>query len=525
MVETNSLDLYPRSRCPIEKRMKQSDKIKEIEELANELALFRLKGKKIVHCHGVFDILHLGHIKHFQTAKSYGDILIVSVTSDEFINKGLKRPFFNEKQRAEMLSNLSCIDYVCVNNDFTPINLIKKIKPSYYVKGNDYKDLSDDITKNIVKEKKAIEEVNGELKYTNEIQFSSSSILNGKIFSSDTCNYLKDFSSRFSAKKIIKYFDNLKKYRVLVIGEAIIDEYYYGHSLGKSGKHPIVAFKLENLEHYLGGSLAIANHLSEFVNVDLITAINKSNIQLITQKISSNINTYFFNSLNNPTIIKRRYIENNQKIFETYTTNYNRIDKKSENLIIENLRNNIKSYDIVLITDFGHGLLTRKIREFLKENSKYLVLNAQINAGNMGYNTIRKYWDRKDNIFLSLDKNELQAAISDKYDYPYDINQILHNEFSNTDKIAITKGSEGCVYYSKNSSIEEIPAFTNQIEDTVGAGDAFLALSSLCILNEKAIPWLGFVGNVAGALAVSYSGNEKHITKKELFGFIETLLK
>ena len=96
------------------------------------------KNKKVVLCHGVFDLLHLGHIKYFKSAKKFGDVLVVSVTSDRFVNKGPGRPVFNLKQRTQFLSEINCIDYVCVSEDSTAVKIINKIKPNFYCKGPDY---------------------------------------------------------------------------------------------------------------------------------------------------------------------------------------------------------------------------------------------------------------------------------------------------------------------------------------------------------------------------------------------------
>ena len=83
------------------------NKIKGLEELATALAALRAAGKKIVHCHGVFDLLHIGHIKHLEAARQYGDVLIVTLTPDRFVNKGPHRPAFPERLRAEALASLA----------------------------------------------------------------------------------------------------------------------------------------------------------------------------------------------------------------------------------------------------------------------------------------------------------------------------------------------------------------------------------------------------------------------------------
>ena len=101
--------------------------------------LNHLRGnKRIVQCHGVFDLLHIGHIKHLHQAKTFGDVLIVTLTADQYVNKGPGKPYFSEYLRAEALSALSCVDYVVINHHPTAIEAISEIKPDYYVKGIEY---------------------------------------------------------------------------------------------------------------------------------------------------------------------------------------------------------------------------------------------------------------------------------------------------------------------------------------------------------------------------------------------------
>ena len=143
-------------------------KIISVSQSSDLIKKLKKKSKKIVLCHGVFDILHSGHIYHFQKAKKFGDILIVSLTADKFVKKGPGRPKFNIKERSNVISNLSIVDFVIINNDSDSINLIKKIKPNIYVKGIDYKNFKNDVSSKIQLEKKAIQSVGGILKFTNE---------------------------------------------------------------------------------------------------------------------------------------------------------------------------------------------------------------------------------------------------------------------------------------------------------------------------------------------------------------------
>ena len=127
-------------------------KIIDFSELEKILKPIKRKGKKIVHCHGVFDLLHIGHLKHFKSAKKYGDILVISVTPDKFVQKGFERPYFNSEQRMESLASIEVVDFVILNNSTNAVDIIKKIKPNYYVKGPDYKNFKEDMTGQIKKE-------------------------------------------------------------------------------------------------------------------------------------------------------------------------------------------------------------------------------------------------------------------------------------------------------------------------------------------------------------------------------------
>jgi len=172
------------------------EKIKILEDLPTIVSELKLEDKKIVHCHGVFDLLHIGHIKHFEEAKKFGDILIVSITPDEFVNKGPDRPAFTSALRLEALSALEVIDYVVANKWSTAEEIIKIIKPNIYCKGPDYKNHDDDITGNITVEENSVKLVGGEIMYTDDVTFSSSSLLNkfGKLHSQEQKLFIRNIS-------------------------------------------------------------------------------------------------------------------------------------------------------------------------------------------------------------------------------------------------------------------------------------------------------------------------------------------
>ena len=151
-------------------------KILELDVLAEKLAGLKSRGKKIVHCHGCFDMMHLGHIKYFQASKKMGDVLVVTVTPDQFVDKGPDRPVFDQNLRAESIAALESVDYVAVNRWPTAEETLRLLLPNYYVKGQEFEKLHDKTGK-IHKEVEVVRQIKAEMRFTHEIVFSSSELI------------------------------------------------------------------------------------------------------------------------------------------------------------------------------------------------------------------------------------------------------------------------------------------------------------------------------------------------------------
>lgn len=152
-------------------------KIVELEVLAPIIMELKSSGKKIVHCHGCFDLMHPGHIKYFQAAKGFGDVLVVTLTEDRYVDKGPGRPAYNQTIRAESIAALECVDFVAINKWPTAEQALRLLMPDIYVKGQEFEKLEDKTGK-IQREAKIVEEIGAELKFTHEIVFSSTKLLN-----------------------------------------------------------------------------------------------------------------------------------------------------------------------------------------------------------------------------------------------------------------------------------------------------------------------------------------------------------
>ncbi len=154
-----------------------TQKIFELNDLAKQIQPLKTKALKIVLCHGCFDLMHPGHIKYFQAAKQMGDILIITITPDEFVDKGPGRPVFDQQLRSESIAALECVDFVAINKWPTAENTLRLLKPNYYVKGQEFEKLEDKTGK-IQKEYEVLKEIGAEMKFTHEIVFSSTKLLN-----------------------------------------------------------------------------------------------------------------------------------------------------------------------------------------------------------------------------------------------------------------------------------------------------------------------------------------------------------
>ncbi len=509
------------------------NKIKTIEELAEIIDKLKKEGKKIVQCHGCFDYLHFGHVKHFESAKKQGDVLIVTVTPDCFVQKGPGRPFYNQKLRLEFLSNLEPIDYVALNKWDMAIETIKLLKPDIYVKGKEVLDNKevDEIKdgakriSNLAAEEEILKSVGGVLYLTDEITFSSSSIINQitSAIPDESKDYLNEFRKKHSAEDVLNIIKSLSEIKVLIIGDSVLDEYVFCRQMEKSGKEPLISYKFMNSEIHLGGVFAVANHVAGFSeNVSVLTCIGSNTYELIESSLDPLIERSIFVENNSKTLIKRRYIDDYKlnKLFSVYNADELKIQKETEEKILKFLERNLAGFDMIMVSDFGHGLITSKILNFLCDSDKFLTINCQLNAGNLGYNFITKY-RRSD--FVSINEREIRLPFQEK-DSKIEVPVVKLSKQLNLNKINITVGKRGMMYY-KDGNFFNSPSFTKEPLDTIGAGDAVFALTSLLAYKNIEPELLPFFGNCIGGLATRIIGNRRAVSPIELKKFISYILK
>tara|TARA_Y100000591_G_C21855074_1_gene715015 strand:+ start:6080 stop:7603 length:1524 start_codon:yes stop_codon:yes gene_type:complete len=495
-------------------------KIKNLEDLKIILDDLKVRGKKIVHCHGVFDLLHLGHIKHFEEAKTFGDVLVVTITPDEFVHKGPNRPAFTTVLRLEALAALESIDFVAANKWPIAVETIKLIKPDIYCKGPDYKDHSEDITGKIDEEHAALDSFGGKMKYTSDITFSSSSLLNkfSDVYTKSQKNFIKKVHKDKNFDEIKIMVDELKNLKVLVLGETIIDQYVFCEALGKSGKEPVLVLRNLNMDQYAGGAAAIARHLSDFCGaVSLLSMLGekKKHEDFVKKSLPANIKPYFVYKDKSPTITKKRYVDyiSKSKSLGVYSINDSHMNDKNQDQLISFLDELIPKHDLVIISDYGHGFISKKIAKYISKQSVFTSLNAQINASNMAYHTMNNYYDIDCAI---INETELRHELRDRESNIKTLMKQLSQRLK-ADSLVVTRGSDGAIFFDTiKNKFYECPAFAAQIVDKIGAGDAMLALLSCSIKAGFDEDLALFMGSLAAAQSVETIGNSTPVAKNQL---------
>jgi rfaE bifunctional protein kinase chain/domain len=345
----------------------------------------------------------------------------------------------------------------------------------------------------------------------------------------EVSEYLQAFGERHTPAAVMRWLEDGRSLRVLVVGEAIIDEYHYCETMGKSGKEPILATRYLSSETFAGGILAVANHVAAFCDrVSVLTILGQQDGQpdpsepFIRERLNPAVDPIFLYQEDAPTIVKRRYLEKYplQKLFEVYYLKHVEEGSAAADALCRQLDAILPEYDVVIVTDYGHGMLVPEAVEILCRKARFLAVNTQANADNQGFNTISKY-PRAD--FVSLSEKELRLEVRSKQ---RDVCSIMREvaERMGCTTMLITRGSHGNVIYDRRSGISTSPVLSSRILDRVGAGDAVLSAVSLCVAQGAPADVVGFLGNVVGAQAVATVGHRTSLDLDKLAEHILAIL-
>ncbi len=503
--------------------MKLSEKILPFESAGAAIDAERGAGKIIVQAHGTFDLVHPGHVYHLQEAKALGDILVITLTAEQFVNKGPGRPYFNDHLRAHSLAALSCVDYVIVVPHATAVEAIRSVRPDIYCKGREYEDPETDVTGNIADDVRIVQEVGGVVKYVGSVVFSSTRILNNHFdhLASPVRRFCSELAKEVGPADFREAVESFEGLRVLVIGDTILDRYSYVNVQGLTSKNRIISGRFLKEETQTGGALAVFRHVKEFTgDIKFVSLVGTE--PWVDSLLARHVTGEQDLVIRDPaftTIIKQRFVEplsdgkEMEKLFSVNFIDAGPLPDAIRDRALKVIGHAIKKVDAVFVLDFGHGLMEKEIRDLVQDEAKFVALNCQTNSNNHGFNIVTRQYRRANAV--TLDTQELMLSSGHRFlDHPKELSAL--RDHLGASYAWLTRGPAQTIGLHCDEQPCYCPALEAEVTDTIGAGDAFFSMAALSAVRQLPINLGTFLGQLAGAQAVKIVGNEHPISKSTL---------
>ena len=482
-----------------------SHKIKTVKNLKTIISKSK---QKFIFCHGVFDIVHPGHVRHLAYANSIADKLIVSITCDKHIKKGIYRPHIPERIRALNLAAFEMVDYVIIDNNSKPLENLKKLKPHFFAKGFEY--ASNGLPKATIEETKVVKSYGGKIIFTpGDIVYSSSNFLGNhlpKIKYEKLLSLMNNNKITFDVLK--NTINDFKNFSVHVIGDTIVDTYTRTSFIGGQTKTPTFSVLYDKKDDYIGGAGIVAQHLkSAGAKVKFTTVLGKDNLQKFVQNglKKSKIECNFLVDNTRPTINKNVFIASNYRLLKVDTLDNRSISEDLQSKIIKSIKNS-KS-DAIVFSDFRHGIFNQlTTKKFIKAIPKkiFKVADSQV-ASRWGNITEFKNFD-----LITPNERESRFSLADQDSTVGRISDLLLKE-CNYNNLILKLGSRGIFCNSfigrKKNQYFSLDSFAENVIDPVGSGDALLAYSTLSMLCNNSLVISSIIGSIAAACECEYDGN------------------
>lgn len=486
-------------------RVNQRDKIVAFAELPRIRE--RFAGRRIVQCHGAFDLVHIGHLNHFEEAKALGDLLVVTITADRHITK--KRTVtFTQDQRARQVAALSIVDYVAIVDEPTALSAIEALHPDVYVKGPEYADLKLDKTRSIYHEVLVLESYGGRIHFTAGETFSSTKLSHFLLASPEAAQsnpllrndriLFRDVSALgFKLEQLKAFLAQASTLRVCVVGETIVDEWVDVALTNLSTQSRCVAGQETARVRQVGGVGIVALHLANFVRqVDCFTNGEDPGMP-------PNVRV---TPLAPGTLVETRFVdrETGRPVFKSRQRTLS--DVSTERLP------DFSGYDLVLVTDFGHGLLDAAAvnERIAAKGTAFVGAMAQVNSSNYGYNLPIKY---RGADYYSLNRTEAELCLHERGLALEDLVGRAAARLA-CGAVSVTDGDHGAMVAIDGERFA-LPPLSVSTVDTIGCGDAYFALSGAAACLRLPAGLVCLVGSIGAAAMTQRRCNESPVTEQE----------
>jgi rfaE bifunctional protein kinase chain/domain len=483
-------------------------KIKTREELRSILGPFP-REKRVIMCHGTFDLVHPGHIRHLIYAKSKADILVTSLTSDQHIAKANFRPFVPQLLRAMNLAALEIVDYVVIDENATPIENLKFIQPDYFAKGYEYN--KGGMHPKTREEFDALASYGGEILFTpGDIVYSSSHIIEN-----EPPNLAADKLHMLMAAEAVSFDDlhrtlnSFKDVKVHVVGDTIVDSYTYCTLIGGNTKTPTLSLKFEHQVDFVGGAGVVAKHMKMAgADVKFTTVLGDDPLRdfVLKDLRDYGVRCDAFIDRTRPTTQKNLFTSGGYRMLKVDKLDNRPISERA----LEHITGSIRHDDAqaVIFSDFRHGVFNPQTIP---------VLTAAIPAGplRIADSQVASRWG---NILefqgfdlITPNEREARFALGDQDSTIRPLALELYKR-AHCKYLILKMGERGLITYrAPNPEVRSfftVDTFTDKVVDAVGAGDALLAYATLSLRATGNPVIASILGTLAAGLACERDGNE-----------------
>jgi rfaE bifunctional protein kinase chain/domain/rfaE bifunctional protein nucleotidyltransferase chain/domain len=495
-------------------------KILTLDELLYRRASARADGRRVVHCHGCFDIVHPGHIRHLKFARAQGDILLVSITGDAGVNKGTGRPLIPQELRAENLAELDCVDWVCISPHATAVELLELVRPDIYIKGREYETNNDPRFK---AERQSVEDHGGRVVFSSgDVVFSSTALIESLEASADPVHgRLAQLLGRdeLTAPRMAAQVGSFRGKRVVVVGETIVDTYVFCDRPDVAGESPVLTLRPLEYRQYDGGAAVIARHCAAMgASPVLVTALpaDERGEHLRRRLGAEGIEV---RSIDAEAAMpeKQRFLVGTQKVMKLDLVDPIVVDaqRQDELVALAEAAAGERHTDAAIVADFGLGLLSRGV---VRRLCRSLRPRAAILAGDVsGKRASLRELHEMD--LLCPSEGELREAYRNFAD---GLPAVAWEMFQETGVGAaiVTMGPEGLIAFQKLAQAaqsdgawvsrlrgEHVPALAAHAVDALGCGDALLATATLTLASGGTLLTAATLGSAAAAVQARRLGN------------------
>jgi rfaE bifunctional protein kinase chain/domain len=488
-------------RHPIETKIKTRD------EIAAAIGP-RPRAKTAIMCHGVFDIVHPGHLRHLRYAKEKADLVITSITADEFITKGTYRPYVPEDLRAANLAALEFVDMVFIDRNQSSLESILKIQPDFFAKGYEYTDGG--VHPRTQEEINALATYGGEMVFTpGDIVYSSTALGNLQAPSLGVEKLLALMKSEgIDFAMLRKALEQMRGIPVHIVGDTIVDDYSYCALLGASQKHASFSVQPERTERFVGAAAVVARHLQATgADVTFSTVVgDDAPGRFVQQEMeNSGITCHAIVDPTRPTTCKERFIANDFRLLQVNRMDNRMISEKQVQALCGWLDSTHSG--LVLFSDFRHGLFNRHTIGTL---TSHIPAGAVRAADSQVSNRWGNILDFVDFDLITPNEREARFALADQDSVMRPLALELYKR-ARCKSLILKLGPRGTLTYRESGTQPRqffvLDSFARNVVDPVGAGDALLAYASLALAATQNIVIATILGSMAAGTSCERQGN------------------